>query len=74
MPKFVAFLLGLIPLVISIYYNWLEVQRASICDTTYIYEGYANVELPPDIGIAFPRYKLVRWADNAPQLQHGMYK
>jgi hypothetical protein len=73
MPRGTILWVGLITLSIAIYYNWQEVQRTSICDTTYIYEGYADVPLPSDITAAFPRYKLVRYNDNAPQLQQGTF-
>jgi hypothetical protein len=71
MPRATILWVGAITLLIAIYYTWQEVQRTSICDTTYIYEGYADVALPSDITAAFPRYKLVRYNDNAPLLQHG---
>ena len=62
---------GLITFLIGLHFTWLDVQRASICDTTYINEGYATVELPPALAAAFPRYKLVRYVDRSPHLQKG---
>lgn len=72
MPRAAILWVGVITLSIAIYYIWQEVQRTSICDTTYIYEGYADVPLPSDIIAAFPRYKLVRYNDNDPHLQKGI--
>lgn len=74
MPRGAILWVGVITLLIAIYHNWREVQRTSICDTTYIYEGYADIALPSDITAAFPRYKLVRYNDNAPHLQQGRKK
>jgi len=74
MPRGAILWVGVITLLIAIYHNWGEVQRTSICDTTYIYEGYAAVGLPSYITAAFPRYKLVRYNDNAPHLQKGRKK
>jgi hypothetical protein len=71
MPRGIIIWVGVITLLITIYYTWREVQRTSVCETTYIYEGYVDVPLPSDITNAFPRYKLVRYIDNAPQLQQG---
>ncbi|KAG7675103.1 hypothetical protein KSW81_002606 [Nannochloris sp. 'desiccata'] len=72
MPRGAILWVGVITLLIAIYHNWREVQRTSICDTTYIYEGYADIALPSDITAAFPRYKLVRYNDNAPHLQQDI--
>ena len=71
MPRSAILGIGVLTFLITLYFTWIEVQRTSVCDTTYIYEGYAPVELPSELIQKFPRYKLVRYVDRAPHLQQG---
>lgn len=64
-------MLGWLILVLGAHHNWRQLAKPSACETTYIYEGYGPAELPPEVALAFPRYKLITWADRDPAQRKG---
>ena len=66
-------ILAAITSLAALHHNWGEVARTQECDTTYIYEGYRDVPLPAALAAAFPKYKLVGYADRDPSLQQGKF-
>lgn len=49
-----------------------DASRGS-CDTTWLYEGYETVTLPPELaGFHHARYRLIRFADRDPALAIGV--
>ena len=48
-----------------------DLSTPSQCDTTYLYEGYERVHLPPALSGRHLRYRLFRFIDGDPQLAQG---
>lgn len=73
LSRVIALLIGVISIALAIQSALDDARRAQLgCDTTYIYEGYADVALPAHLTTAFPTYGLRRWVDRSPALQEDI--